>query len=112
MTDSSSAKQPGQRVRGSTSGRPLMLLLDVLGQRWTLRVLWELRDGRQSFRALRERCDAVSPTVLSQRLKQLRGLGLIDLADDGYGMTASGTELGAMLAQLDVWANGWADGRA
>ena len=33
-------KSPGQKVRGSQSGRPIMVLLDVLGQRWTLRVLW------------------------------------------------------------------------
>ncbi len=111
MTDTRPAKRPRQKVRGSTSGRPLMLLLDVLGQRWTLRVLWELRDGRQSFRALRERCDAVSPTVLSQRLKQLRELGLIDLAGDGYGMTGDGAELGKMLAQLDIWAERWAEAR-
>ena len=36
---------PGQPVRGSASGRPIMALLDLLGRRWALRILWELRDG-------------------------------------------------------------------
>ena len=31
-------------VRGSRSGRPIMALLDLLGRRWTLRILWELRE--------------------------------------------------------------------
>jgi len=36
---------PGRAVRGSRSGRPVMALLDLLdllGRRWTLRLLWEL----------------------------------------------------------------------
>ena len=32
-------------VRGSRTGRPVMALLDLLGRRWTLRIVWELRDG-------------------------------------------------------------------
>ena len=55
-------------VRGSKTGRPIMRLLDVLGKRWTLQVLWELRDERLTFRELRERCDDVSPTSLNHRL--------------------------------------------
>jgi len=71
--------RPGNRARGSTSGRPIMVLLDALGQRWTLRILWELQDDRLSFRTLQGRCDGVSPTVLNGRLKMLRGLGIVDL---------------------------------
>ena len=36
---------PGKPVRGSKTGRPIMALLDLLGRRWALRVLWELRNG-------------------------------------------------------------------
>ena len=34
-------------VRGSASGRPIMVLLDLLGRRWSLRIVWELRDDRR-----------------------------------------------------------------
>jgi DNA-binding HxlR family transcriptional regulator len=95
-------------VRGSTSGRPIMVLLDVLGQRWTLRIVWELRDGPLTFRALRDRCDAVSPTLLNARLKALRGLGLVDLGDAGFGLTARARELTPLLVRLDSLANSWA----
>ena len=63
--------KPGRPVRGSTTGRPLMAVLDLIGRRWTLRILWELRDGPQGARALRDRCDAMSPSVLYQRLAEL-----------------------------------------
>jgi DNA-binding HxlR family transcriptional regulator len=107
-TKTSVPKTPGTKVRGSQTGRPIMVLLDVLGQRWTLRVLWELGDTRATFRALRLKCDDVSPTLLNKRLKQLRELGLVDLDDAGYGLTGQGRELASQLVGLDVWATSWA----
>ena len=59
-------------VRGSRTGRPIMALLDLLGRRWTLRIIWELRSTRATFRALREACGNPSPTVLNERLRELR----------------------------------------
>ena len=64
---------PGRPVRGSHTGRPVMALLDLLGRRGTLRVLWELHEGHgQSFRLLRANADGISPSVLNDRLKELR----------------------------------------
>ena len=64
-----------------------MVLFDMLGQRWTLRILWELRSDRLTFRALRSRCENVSPTILNRRLHELRELNLLDHDEDGYGYT-------------------------
>jgi len=108
MTDRKSARTPGKPVRGSATGRPVMVLLDVLGQRWTLRILWELRDGPQNFRELQARCDGVSPTMLNARLKELRSLGLIVHGDGGYRYTEDGAELGEKLIGLTEWADVWA----
>jgi DNA-binding HxlR family transcriptional regulator len=81
-----------------------MRVLDLLGRRWALRVLWELRDGPRTFRALREACDDVSPSSLNQRLADLRGLGAIELGDDGYGLTPAGVRLSRVLLELIRWA--------
>jgi DNA-binding HxlR family transcriptional regulator len=81
-----------------------MRVLDRLGRRWALRVLWELRDGPLTFRALREACDGVSPSSLNQRLRELRALGVIALGDDGYGLTPSGARLSRVLLDLCRWA--------
>ncbi len=86
-----------------------MVLLDVLGQRWTLRLLWELGQGSATFRTLRSRCDDVSPTLLNRRLKHLRELALVDLGDNGYMLTQLGLTLAKKLSSLDIWANEWAE---
>jgi DNA-binding HxlR family transcriptional regulator len=95
-------------VRGSTTGRPLMAALDLLGRRWSLRVLWELRHGPLGARALRTRCDDMSPSVLYQRLAELTDAGLVERADDQrYQLTRIGRDLGAALDPLDSWARRW-----
>jgi DNA-binding HxlR family transcriptional regulator len=100
--------RPGGRVRGSRTGRPLMAALDLLGRRWALRILWELRGGSQSFRALREACGGVSPSVLNARLGELREAGLVEATPAGYAATELGRELRAALAPLQGWAERWA----
>jgi DNA-binding HxlR family transcriptional regulator len=99
---------PGVPVRGSRSGRPVMALLDLLGRRWALRVLWELRDGPLAFRALQERCDGMSSSVLNQRLSELRGAEVIERDDAGYRLTREGRRLLDSLADLNDWAERWA----
>lgn len=100
---------PGRRVRGSRTGRPIMALIDLLGRRWAMRVIWELSEARLTFRALREACDDVSPTVLNDRLRELRLVRLVDLADSGgYGLTPLGRELLAVFLPLVEWSKRWA----
>ena len=90
------------------SARPIVALLDLLGQRWTLRLLWELRDGTLSFRALRANADAVSPSVLNARLKDLRAHGFITMGPSGYALTPRGAELAGLVGALNDCANAWA----
>ena len=100
--------RPGTPVRGSTTGRPLMAALDLLGRRWTLRILWELRDGPVGARALRNRCDGMSSSVLYQRLDELTGAGLLARDDaDGYLLTDLGAALRPALGSLRDWAEQW-----
>lgn len=87
------------------SRRPIMRVLDVLGRRWSLRALWELRDGPRTFRALRQACDDVSPSSLNQRLAELRALGVVALGEAGYDLTATGIELGRIMVALSRWSD-------
>jgi DNA-binding HxlR family transcriptional regulator len=102
--------KPGQPVRGSQTGRPIMALLDLLGRRWALRILWELRQERFGFRALQDRCDGMSPSVLSQRLTELQEAGIVQQNEDAtYSLTQEGTTLLHSLAPLNDWAQNWAE---
>ena len=100
--------KPFTPVRGSKTGRPIMVLLDVLGRRWSLRVLWELRAESLPFRALQERCGGVSPSVLNTRLAELKELDLVVSEAEGYALTAHARALGELLVPLDAWAERWA----
>ena len=96
-------------VRGSRTGRPVMALLDLLGRRWTLRIVWELREDRLlTSRALRTACDEASPTVLNERLKELREAGFVALGEaGGYALTPLGRELSAQVMPLYRFAERW-----
>jgi DNA-binding HxlR family transcriptional regulator len=102
--------RPGAPVRGSTTGRPLMAALDLLGRRWALRILWELRHGPVGARALSSRCDGMSSSVLYERLRELGEAGLVAKDEtDAYALTHLGSSLGSALEPLDTWANEWAN---
>jgi DNA-binding HxlR family transcriptional regulator len=88
-----------------------MALLDLLGRRWSLRVLWELREGPVPFRALQERCGGMSSSVLSQRLAELTKAEILERDADGYLLSAEGERLLDGLAPLQIWAERW-DSRA
>jgi len=85
-----------------------MAALDLLGRRWTLRILWELRDGSLGARALRNRCDEMSSSVLYERLADLRTAGLVHQEEGGeYSLTDLGGQLGDAIAPLQLWAERW-----
>jgi DNA-binding HxlR family transcriptional regulator len=99
---------PGRKVRGSATGRPLMAALDLLGRRWALRLLWELRDGALGARALRARSGDMSSSVLYERLRELRQAGLICQGPDlEYELTPIGRQLGEAIEPLGQWAERW-----
>jgi DNA-binding HxlR family transcriptional regulator len=101
--------RPGTPVRGSTTGRPIMAAMDLLGRRWTLRIVWELRDGPLGARSLQSRCDRMSSSVLYQRLNELTDAHLLAREPSGaYRLTDLGAALAPALESLDAWARRWA----
>ena len=97
-----------KRVRGSRTGRPIMMLLDLLGRRWTLRIVWELREESRRFRDLQDSIGA-SPTIINTRLAELREARLVELdPDSGYRLTALGEELLRLMLPLYAWSKRWA----
>ena len=84
-------------------------LLELLGRRWALRILWELRLEPSTFQALQARCDSMSTSVLSQRLAELRQAQLVEKdRTGGYRLTEPGAQLLARLDGMDEWTQAWA----
>jgi DNA-binding HxlR family transcriptional regulator len=84
-----------------------MVALDMLGRRGALRVLWELRCGPLTFRALQSACDS-NPGSVNTRLKELRVLGIVEHEAGGYRLTRHGRTLIEALQPLQSWADEWA----
>ncbi|MFQ3456483.1 winged helix-turn-helix transcriptional regulator [Bradyrhizobium sp. UFLA01-814] len=96
-------------VRGSKTGRPIMVLLDLLGRRMALRIMWELSKavGPMTFRDLQDAAET-NPSVLNARLKELREARIISHEGEGYVLTETGHSLSATLKPLHKWAGAWA----
>lgn len=103
--------RPGIASKSSQTGRPIMAVLDLLGKKWALRVLWELyHEAPCTFRTLQKLCGDISPTVLNSRLRELRESGIIENREnEGYVITDEGKALGAIILQLNDWSKRWAE---
>jgi DNA-binding HxlR family transcriptional regulator len=80
--------------------------LDLVGERWALLIVRELVLGPKRFTDLRGGLAGASPNVLSQRLRELEGSGIVGRRRTGaatYELTAWGQELHAILLQLGRW---------
>ena len=97
----------GRPARGSRTGRPIMVALDLLGRRGALRILWELRHGHpMTFRLLQAAAET-NPSLLNTRLAELRTARLIAHEGEGYLLTSTGKELLLALRPFAVWASKW-----
>jgi len=87
-----------------------MVALDLLGRRTALRVLWELREGSLTFRALQDACET-NTRLLNTRLTELREVDLVEHAAGGYRLTDEGRRLAKALKPLSAWADQWGRGK-
>ncbi|NDU76867.1 transcriptional regulator [Actinomadura sp. DSM 109109] len=86
-----------------------MAALDLFGRRWTLRIVWELRDAPLGFRTLQQRCDDMSSSVLRQRLLELIDAGLVHQTGENlYALTELGRDAREALLPLSRWSDRWA----
>ena len=84
--------------------------LDLIGERWALLVVRELVLGPKRFTDLRAGLPGASPNVLSQRLRELEGAGVVrrrklppPAASRVYELTEWGEELEPVIIQLGSW---------
>lgn len=85
-----------------------MALFDLLGRAWAMGIVWQLGEGPLTFRQLQHACEDVSPTLLNNRLKELRRAGFLERDVGGYQLTALGSELLGLLRPLGAFADRWA----
>lgn len=105
----SNAPRPGNPVRGSDTGRPIMATFDLLGRRWVLRIVGELGESSLRFNEVQRRLEGVSSSVLTTRFKELVAVGIAEVDETGaYGLTELGRSLLLALEPLWHWSDTWA----
>ena len=92
----------------AASTNSLQALIDLLARRRALAAFWELRGPAQPFRTLARRLD-VAEDRLSQRLREMREAGLLEVDEAGdYRLASEGRRLLDLLERLSEFADGWA----
>ena len=91
---------------------PLALAAELLCQRWTLLVISRLVDGCRRFNEIHRGVPQMSPSLLSKRLSELQGAGLVTTRETGDGAreylpTPAAQELAPVIDDLAVWGQRW-----
>ena len=86
----------------------IMQIIELLGKKWLMRIIWELRGEPLTFRELQSRCGDISPTVLNTRLRDLELNDLMLRSEGkGYRLSEIGLELLQVYKPLNEWAIRW-----
>jgi DNA-binding HxlR family transcriptional regulator len=88
---------------------------EVFGERWTPLVVRELLCGSTRFNDIRRGVPRISTTLLSQRLRKLEEIGVVERVRSAggaeYRLTAAGEELRPLVMALGHWGSRWIGSR-
>lgn len=95
---------------------PLAMAAEVLCTRWTMVLMRELMAGSTRFNDLRRGVPKMSPTLLSQRLKELELSGIVQRralhSEKGvfeYHLTEAGRDVGPVVEAMGFWGQKWVE---
>ncbi len=93
---------------------PIHRTLEIIGKRWTLLVVRDLIDGEKRFSELMRSLQGVTPKMLSQRLNELEGFGIVKRAEFAevpprveYSLTEKGMDLKRLIDDMSVFGGKW-----
>jgi DNA-binding HxlR family transcriptional regulator len=95
---------------------PVAMAAELLCTRWTMVLLRELIAGSTRFNDLRRGVPKMSPTLLSQRLKELEAAGIIERrevkSEKGvfeYHLTEAGGDVRPVVEAIGFWGQKWVE---
>lgn len=95
---------------------PVAMAAEILCTRWTMVLMRELVAGTTRFNDLRRGVPKMSPTLLSQRLKELEIAGIVarrELKSEKgvfeYLLTAAGRDLRPVVEAMGFWGQKWVE---
>jgi len=95
---------------------PVAVACEVFAERWTPLILRELILGARRFSDLRRGMPLISRALLTQRLRYLEDVGVIESRPVGrgreYRLSQAGEEFHGVIESLGIWGQRWIHGRA
>jgi DNA-binding HxlR family transcriptional regulator len=98
---------------------PIAMASEIIATRWTLLLLRELFMGSERFNDLRRGLPAMSPALLSKRLKELEEAGIVtrtpaprDRDVHLYHLTEAGQALRPIVEAVGAWGKTWVSSKA
>lgn len=94
---------------------PVAKAAEIFAERWTPLILRELLCGSHRFNELERGLPKISRSLLSQRLRYLEGVGLVERRPAGgaraaeYHLTEAGRDLFDVIVRLGEWSQRWFD---
>jgi len=96
---------------------PVAQAAEILNQRWTILIIRDILYGARRFNEIRRFLPLISPTLLSQRLRYLEQVGIIERQNDEasnvveYVPTQAAKELLPVVEVLGAWGQRWVRNR-
>jgi DNA-binding HxlR family transcriptional regulator len=86
----------------------------LVAKRWVPQIVWVLLGGARRYSLLRDAIPEISDTVLSERLRELEGSGIVTRVVTPstpvlieYALTERGRDLAGVVDGLSSWAERW-----
>jgi DNA-binding HxlR family transcriptional regulator len=88
--------------------------IELIGKRWTGAIVCALTEGPMRYAELGKAVPGLSDRLLSQRLRELEGEGLVERQVEAgtpvrvvYSLSEAGKQLDPVLSELKAWARRW-----
>jgi len=95
---------------------PVAMAAEILCTRWTVVLLRELVAGSSRFNELRRGVPRMSPALLSKRLRELEGAGVVTRemrpeaqGTEAYSLTQAGRDLQPVIEAIGIWGQKWVE---
>ncbi len=91
---------------------PVSFALDIFGDKWTLLVIRDLMfEGKSFYKDFLNSKEGIATNILSDRLKRLEGMGVIESkvfeelkTKKQYSLTPKGKDLVPVLIEIMLWS--------